>query len=97
MNQVTLEGTVDSDGQAIGKMSKVRIATPFERGDGSDYHTVVAFGRNADSVSGLTAGDSVRIEGRLNTTSFDKKDGTKGYETRVVAETVQILSGLSRR
>src|ERR1700694_1666715 len=41
----------------------------------------------------LTKGKQVYVEGRLQTRSYDDKDGKKGYSTEVVAEEVILLGG----
>src|SRR5271154_514814 len=41
----------------------------------------------------LTKGKQVYIEGRLQTRSFDDKEGKKQYRTEVVAEDVILLGG----
>lgn len=57
----------------------------------TDYHKVVCFGKQADSVAQfMRKGNLVLCEGRLQTRSWDKQDGTKGYQTEIVADTVQF-------
>lgn len=41
----------------------------------------------------LTKGKQVYVEGRLQTRSYDDKDGNKRYATEVVAEDVLLLGG----
>ncbi len=56
-----------------------------------DYHNVVVFGRQAEIVTQyLRKGSSVFIEGRIQTRSWDDKDGTKKYRTEIVAEGFQF-------
>lgn len=42
-------------------------------------------------------GDIVGIKGRLQTTSFEKEDGTKTFITEVIAEKVTFLSSKSEK
>lgn len=57
----------------------------------TDFHNIVVFGRQADSVSQwLKKGSSCFVEGRLQTRSWDDKDGGKKYRTEIVAERVQF-------
>ena len=58
----------------------------------TDFHNVVVFGRQADSVAQyLKKGSSAFIEGRIQTRSWDDKaSGEKKYRTEVVAERVQF-------
>ena len=56
----------------------------------TDFHNVVVFGRQADTVNQyLRKGSSAYVEGRLQTRSWDK-DGQKHYRTEVVADRVQF-------
>ncbi len=57
----------------------------------ADFHNIVVFGRQADVVSQyLKKGSSVFIEGRIQTRSWEGKDGEKKYRTEIVAERVQF-------
>src|SRR6267154_4164919 len=57
----------------------------------TDFHNVVVFGRQADTVNQyLKKGSSVFVEGRMQTRSWDGKDGEKKYRTEVVADRVQF-------
>lgn len=58
----------------------------------ADFHNVVVFGRQADTVAQyLKKGSSVFVEGRIQTRSWDDKtSGEKKYRTEVVAERVQF-------
>jgi single-strand DNA-binding protein len=58
--------------------------------DATEYHNVVVFGRQAEtSAQYLRKGNSVLIEGRMQTRSWEK-DGQKQYRTEIVAERVQF-------
>lgn len=61
------------------------------RQEATDYHNVVVFGRQAETAAQyLKKGQSVFIEGRIQTRSWDDKDGKKQYRTEVIAERVQF-------
>lgn len=56
----------------------------------TDFHNVVVFGRQADTVSQyLKKGSSAYIEGRMQTRSWEQ-NGEKKYRTEVVADSVQF-------
>ena len=60
--------------------------------EATEYHNVVVFGKQADSVAQwLKKGSQVLIEGRLQTRSWDK-DGAKQYRTEIITEAVQFGS-----
>ncbi|MCC7497022.1 MAG: single-stranded DNA-binding protein [Bryobacterales bacterium] len=60
--------------------------------DETDWHNIVLW-RSENLANFLTKGKQVYIEGRLQTRSYDDKDGQKRYTTEVVAEEVILLGG----
>jgi single-strand DNA-binding protein len=58
----------------------------------TDWHNVVLW-RAENLANYLTKGKQVYVEGRLQTRSYDDKDGNKRYTTEVVAEEVILLGG----
>lgn len=60
--------------------------------EATEYHNVVVFGPQADNSGRyLKKGQSVLVEGRLQTRSWDDKNsGEKKYRTEIVADTVQF-------
>src|ERR1017187_72100 len=58
----------------------------------TDWHRIVMW--RAESLSQyLTKGKQVYVEGRLETRSYDDKDGRKVYTTEVIAEHLVLLGG----
>ncbi len=56
-----------------------------------DYHNVVVFGRQAEIVTQyLRKGSAAFIEGRIQTRSWDDKEGKKQYRTEINAERIQF-------
>lgn len=51
----------------------------------------VVLWRQENLASYLTKGKQVYVEGRLQTRSYDDKDGNKRYKTEVIAEDVVLL------
>jgi single-strand DNA-binding protein len=62
------------------------------RQEATDYHNVVVFGRQAETVAQyMKKGSSMLIEGRLQTRSWeDKNSGEKKYRTEIIAEKTQF-------
>jgi len=58
----------------------------------TDWSNVVLW-RQENLANYLTKGKQVFVEGRLQTRSYDDKDGKKQYRTEVVAEDVILLGG----
>lgn len=60
----------------------------------ADYINIVAWQKLADvCATYLRKGSKAAIEGRLQTRSYDDKEGKRRYVTEVVAENVQFLGG----
>ena len=58
----------------------------------SDFINVIAYRNTAEYISKyFNKGDKVLISGRLNTRSYDGKDGKKIYVSEVIIETVESL------
>jgi len=76
-NLATSESWVDKEGQ---------------KKERTEWHRVVAWGKLAEICNEyLKKGRQVYVEGRLQTRSWDDKNGNKRYTTEVVANTVQFL------
>ncbi len=62
--------------------------------EAADYHNIVVFGRQAETVAQyMKKGSQVMVEGRMQTRSWDDATtGTKKYRTEVVADRVQFGS-----
>jgi single-strand DNA-binding protein len=62
-----------------------------ERREEVQFHNIVVFGRQAEIISQyLTKGSLVLVEGRLQTRSWDGRDGVKQYRTEIIAERIQF-------
>jgi len=59
----------------------------------ADFIPIIIWGKQAENTANYTAkGSLVAVSGRIQTRSYDAKDGTKRYVTEVVAEEIQFLS-----
>ncbi len=87
------------DGTAVANFS---IATSEEwkdknsgeKRERTEWHRIVAW-RKLGEICGeyLSKGRQVYIEGRIQTRSWEDKDGNKRYTTEIVASDVQFLGG----
>ena len=63
------------------------------RKESVDYHNIVAFGRLGELVAQyLKKGSQALAEGRIQTRSWEDKDGKKNYRTEIVADNIQFGS-----
>lgn len=56
-----------------------------------EYHNIAVYGNMAKAAKDyLKKGQMALIEGRLQTRSWEKEDGSKGYKTEIIASIVQF-------
>jgi single-strand DNA-binding protein len=57
----------------------------------TDFHNIVVFGKLAETASRyLSKGSLALIEGRIQTRSWQDKDGNKAYRTEIIGERIQL-------
>jgi len=62
----------------------------------TEWHRIVVWGKLAELCNQyLSKGRQAFVEGRLQTRSWDDKDGNKRYTTEINASTVQFIGGPS--
>jgi single-strand DNA-binding protein len=60
----------------------------------TEWHNIVTWGKLAELVNQyLKKGRSAYVEGRINTRSWDDRDGNKKYRTEITANQIQFLGG----
>jgi single-strand DNA-binding protein len=106
LNKVLLIGNLGADPelsytQSSQAVLKLRLATnesflnkAGERQERTEWHRVVVWGKRAEALSKFLAkGRQLYIEGRLQTRSWEDKDGQKRFATDVVANEIILLGG----
>ena len=102
MNNVTIIGRLTKDPEIKYTRDQTAVATftvAINRGKdkngedrGADFPRVVAYGRTAENCERyLAKGRLVRIQGRLQTGSYEHKDGYTVYTTDIIAGRVDFL------
>ena len=104
MNSVQLVGrfTRDPDirysngGSSIARFNlAVDRAYRQENGPTADFISCVAFGKTAEFIEKyFHKGQRIGLNGRIQTGSYEKEDGTKVYTTDVIAERVEFVEKL---
>lgn len=105
VNKVILVGHLGKDAETKFTPSGVAVTTfsvatnrrwkdqqTGEWKEETDWANIVLW-RQENLANYLTKGKQVYIEGRLQTRSWDDKDGKKQYKTEVVADDVILLGG----
>lgn len=99
VNKVILIGNLGADPEVrttgTGKsVAEIRIATTSKFGETeqTEWHRVVLWEKLADvAAKYLAKGKPVYIEGRIQTRTYEDKDGVTRYITEVVANNMQLL------
>jgi single-strand DNA-binding protein len=86
-------------GKAVCNFSVATSETWTDKSSGqkqerTEWHRVVVWGKLAELCNQyLSKGRQAFVEGKLQTRSWDDKDGNKRYTTEINAETVQFIGG----
>lgn len=102
MNKVVLIGRLTADpdlrftpenGTAVSRIT-IAIQRKYKKEgqEEADFIPVVIWGKQAEATANyISKGKLIGISGRIQTRSYEAKDGTKRYVTEVIAEEVQFL------
>lgn len=70
------------------------VDRPMSREKQADFIRITVFGRQAENCAKfITKGRQVAVEGRIQTGSYQNKNGDTVYTTDVIANRVEFLSG----
>lgn len=103
LNKVVLIGRLTKDpdlrftpgqGKAVARIT-VAVDRRMKKEDGSrdaDFIPIVIWGKQAESTANyMGKGRLIGISGRIQTRSYEAKDGIRKYVTEVIADEVQFL------
>lgn len=91
-----IELTQTTNGISVAKFT-LAIPRAFKNKDGEkevDFINCVAWQKAAENIHKfVNKGDQLSVVGRIETRSYEAKDGTKRYVTEVVVEEFEFLGG----
>lgn len=102
INRVILVGRLTKDPEYRQTPNGASVATftlavnrPFTNSQGereADFINVVVFRRQAENVNNyLSKGSLAGVDGRIQSRSYDNKEGRRVFVTEVVADSVQFM------
>ncbi|HNZ52984.1 MAG TPA: single-stranded DNA-binding protein [bacterium] len=75
---------------SVATSESVKKGTGYE--EKTEWHKIIVFGNQAENVSKFVKkGSLVFIEGRIQSRSYQDKDGNEKYVTEIVANTIRFL------
>lgn len=103
LNKAFLIGNLTRDPELKALPSGIKVASlsmatnrvwknkDGQRQEAVDYHNIVAFGKQAETLGQYChKGSSLYVEGRIQTRSWEGQDGKKNYRTEIVLENFQF-------
>lgn len=100
MNNVVLTGRLTANPelkvtQSGTKVCVFALAVNKDK-EHTDFPQIVCFGKTAENLSIYQKkGSLIGVNGRLQTRTYDRQDGSKAYVTEVIANAVEYLSSKS--
>lgn len=98
MNKVILMGRLTRDvevrysqsGTAFARVG-IAVERPFSKDKAADFFNLTAFGKTAEFMGKyLSRGERVLINGRLQTSTYEGKDGIKRTNTDIIVDNVEF-------
>lgn len=103
LNKVSLIGRVTKDPEVKSLPSGIQVSSfslatnrvwkdkNGEKQESTDFHNLISFGKQAETIGQyVTKGQLLYIDGRLQTRTWEDKDGKKNYRTEIVLENFQF-------
>ncbi|MGI5885418.1 MAG: single-stranded DNA-binding protein [Candidatus Spyradocola sp.] len=101
MNKVILMGNLVADPEMRASQSgnsvanfRIGVRRTFKNQEGeyeSDFLSCTAFGKTAEFIEKyFSKGRRILLEGSVQTRTWDKEDGTKGYATNIVVNSAEF-------
>ena len=96
MNRITLTGRLTAKAllrYTTSNKAFTRFSIAVNRKkEGADFINCIAWDKTAELICNyLDKGSFIGIEGRLQTSSYERQDGTKGYTTDVYVQNIEFL------
>lgn len=98
MNQIFLLGNVGSIGESKetsgGKVAKFTLAVNeiYKDQKNTTWFNIVCFGKLAEICEKhVTKGMQMLVQGKVQNRTYEKQDGTKGFSSEVMAQTIKFV------
>ena len=99
MNRVYITGnlTRDNELKQAGQTQILKNTLAVKRElkkDETDFINIVAFSKTAELIAKYTQkGSKLMVEGSIQVSSYDDKDGNKRYSTDIIVRNIEFIGG----
>ena len=99
MNRVIITGTLvrDNELKQAGQTSVLKNCLAVKREfkkDETDFINITAFSKTAELIAKYTQkGSKLLVEGAIQVSSYDDKDGNKRYSTDIIVRNIEFIGG----
>ena len=99
IGRMTREADIRYSAQTNMAVARFSLAVDRQSKDKqADFPNVIAFGKTAEIIEKYThKGSQIAVQGRLQTGSYQNKDGATVYTTDVVADRIKLLDKKENR
>lgn len=99
IGRMTREADVRYSAQTNMAVARFSLAVDRQSKDKqADFPNVIAFGKTAEIIERYThKGSQIAVQGRIQTGSYQNKDGATVYTTDVVADRIKLLDKKENR
>ena len=98
-NRIYLIGNLTKDnelkqaGQTQVLRNTLAVKREFKK-DETDFINIIAFGKTAELIAKYTQkGSKLYVEGAIQVSSYDDKDGNKRYSTDIIVRNIEFIGG----
>jgi single-strand binding protein len=99
IGRMTREADIRYSAQTNMAIARFSLAVDRQSKDKqADFPNIIAFGKTAEIIERYThKGSQIAVQGRLQTGSYQNKDGATVYTTDVVADRIKLLDKKENR
>lgn len=99
IGRMTREADVRYSAQTNMAVARFSLAVDRQSKDKqADFPNIIAFGKTAEIIERYThKGSQIAVQGRIQTGSYQNKDGATVYTTDVVADRIKLLDKKENR
>ena len=93
IGNLTKDNELKQAGQTQVLRNTLAVKREFKK-DETDFINIIAFGKTAELIAKYTQkGSKLYVEGAIQVSSYDDKDGNKRYSTDIIVRNIEFIGG----